>query len=39
MKGLEPKSKANKAKTKKKSDDKPRYVSKKDRATIQENSD
>ncbi|MDH5358539.1 MAG: DEAD/DEAH box helicase [Gammaproteobacteria bacterium] len=39
LKGLEPKSKANKAKTKKKSDDKPRYVSKKDRATIQENSD
>ena len=39
LKGLEPKSKANKAKTKIKSTDKPRYVSKKDRATTQEDSD
>jgi len=40
IKGLEPKSKMNKAKSKsKKNDDKPRYVSKKDRGDADKNSD
>lgn len=38
LKGFEPKSKANKAKSKKKTDNKPRYVSKKNRSLIENKS-